>query len=150
MIHRSDDEVDCVRAWGIDGTNICILTYMHAIVVFLKLTLFLWWVELQVRWIRAMYTDFETFRKDQEMLISETDELNTFDYFEGFVVINNDNPINGWKSVPFIPDHINSSMIPQDAGSVMYYIELTKSYDLQELPTLAQVNTNLPPLRFLF
>lgn len=103
-------------------------------------------MELQVRWIRAMYTDFETFRKDQEMLISETDELNTFDYVEGFVVINNDNPINGWKSVPFIPDHINSSMIPHNAGSVMYYIELTKSYNLQELPTLAQVGTNFPPL----
>jgi hypothetical protein len=36
---------------------------------------------LQVRWIRAMYSDFEVFRRDQEMLISEMeDQLHTFDF----------------------------------------------------------------------
>jgi hypothetical protein len=39
-------------------------------------------VLLQVRWIRAMYSDFEVFRRDQEMLISETeDQLHTFDFY---------------------------------------------------------------------
>jgi hypothetical protein len=52
-----------------------------------------------------MYSDFEVFRRDQEMLISEMeDQLHTFDYIEGFVVMNNHDPINGLKSVPFSPD----------------------------------------------
>jgi hypothetical protein len=29
---------------------------------------------LQVKWIRAMYSDFEVFRRDQEMLISEMED----------------------------------------------------------------------------
>ncbi len=37
---------------------------------------------LQVRWIRAMHSDFEVFRRDQEMLISEMeDQLHTFDFY---------------------------------------------------------------------
>ena len=40
MIHQSDDEVDCKRVWGIDGISVCVITYMHAIVVFSNLTLF--------------------------------------------------------------------------------------------------------------
>jgi hypothetical protein len=37
---------------------------------------------LQVRWIRAMYSDFEVFRQDQEMLISKMeDQLHTFDFY---------------------------------------------------------------------
>jgi hypothetical protein len=39
-------------------------------------------VVLQVRWIQAMYSDFEVFRRDQEMLISEMeDQLHTFDFY---------------------------------------------------------------------
>jgi hypothetical protein len=39
-------------------------------------------VVLQVRWIRAMYLDFEVFRRDQKMLISEMeDQLHTFDFY---------------------------------------------------------------------
>jgi len=37
---------------------------------------------LQVRWIRAMYSNFEVFIRDQEMLISEMeDQLHTFDFY---------------------------------------------------------------------
>jgi len=37
---------------------------------------------LQVRWIQAMYSDFEVFRQDQEMLISEMeDQLHTFNFY---------------------------------------------------------------------
>jgi hypothetical protein len=62
-----------------------------------------------------------------------------FDYVEGFVIINSDNPYNGWKSVPFSPEHINNSMIPKDAGSVMYYIELTKGFDFINIHVTEQV-----------
>ncbi len=52
-----------------------------------------------------MYSDFEVFRRDQEMLISEMeDQLHTFDYVESFVMMNNQDPSNGWKSVHFSPD----------------------------------------------
>jgi cytokinin dehydrogenase len=98
--------------------------------------------------MRALYTDFQTFRTDIEMLISETDDENddgethhTFDYVEGFVVLNNKDPkYNGWKIVPFSPDDINSSMIPEDAGPVMYCIEVTKTYNSSDdLPSLKEV-----------
>jgi hypothetical protein len=39
------------------------------------------------------------------MLISEVeDQLHAFDNIEGFVVMNNQDPINGLKSVPFLPN----------------------------------------------
>lgn len=106
-----------------------------------------------------MYTDFQTFRKDIEMLISETDgdddgeTYHTFDYVEGFVVLNNEDPkYNGWKIVPFSPDDINSSMIPEDAGPVMYCIEVTKSYNSSDdLPSLEEVGSrHQHPLDLMF
>ncbi|CAK9859718.1 unnamed protein product, partial [Sphagnum jensenii] len=104
----------------------------------------------QVRWIRAIYTDFQSFRRDQEMLISQTDMTKVFDYVEGFVIINSDNPYNGWKSVPFSPEHINNSMIPKDAGSVMYYIELMKGFDFINIHVTEQkVEKLLAPLNYI-
>ncbi|GAA0153117.1 oxidase [Lithospermum erythrorhizon] len=40
---------------------------------------------IMVRWIRVLYSDFETFTSDQEHVISSPD---SFDYVEGFVIIN--------------------------------------------------------------
>ncbi len=108
---------------------------------------------LQVRWIRAMYSDFEVFRRDQEMLISEMgDQLNSFDYIEGFVVMNNEDPINGFKSVPFSPDAdqavsgMRSSMLPAAAAasSVLYCLETAVGYNLEDVgPALENVKTLL-------
>lgn len=95
----------------------------------------------QVRWIRAMYTDFTTFKNDQELLISATDDTQTFDYVEGFVVVNDGNVLNGWGSVPFAPGQISAAMIPPQAGTVLYYLEVTKTYTAEELHTLDQVST---------
>jgi len=110
------------------------------------LLLLLLFLLLQVRWIRAMYTDFQSFTRDQEMLISTQkkaaveDAAGTFDYVEGIVIINNDNPYNGWKSVPFAPQELNSSsMIPKDAGSLLYYIELAKGFDPNNIHAMEQV-----------
>ncbi len=81
-----------------------------------------------------MYSDFEVFIWDQGMLISEMeDQLHTFDYIEGFVVMNNQDPINGLKSVPFSPDAnqavsgMSSNMLPTvaAASSVLYYWKLS-------------------------
>ncbi|CAK9875407.1 unnamed protein product [Sphagnum jensenii] len=104
----------------------------------------------QVRWIRAIYTDFQSFTRDQEMLISQPSTTETFDYVEGFVIINNDNPFNGWKSVPFAPEQLNRSMIPEDTGSVMYYIELTKGFDSIDIHAMEQkVEKMLAPLNYI-
>jgi len=71
------------------------------------------------------------------MLISEMeDQLHTFDYIKGFVVMNNHDPINGLKSVPFSPDadqavsDMSSNMLPTAviASSVLYYLEVAVGY----------------------
>jgi cytokinin dehydrogenase len=100
-----------------------------------------------------VYSDFEVFRRDQEMLISEMeDQLHTFDYIEGFVVMNNQDPINGLKSVPFSPDAdqavsaMSSSMLPAAAAasSVLYYLEAAVGYNLADVgPALENVKTLL-------
>jgi cytokinin dehydrogenase len=101
-----------------------------------------------------MYSDFEVFRRDQEMLISEMgDQLHSFDYIEGFVVMNNEDPINGLKSVPFSPDAdqavsgMSSSMLPAAAAasSVLYCLEAAVGYNLADVgPALENVKTLLP------
>jgi len=91
----------------------------------------------RVRWMRALYTDFATFKADQELLISAVEP---FDYVEGFVVVNEENPINGWGSVPFIRSEITAAMIPAHAGNIMYCLEVTKAYSPSaDLHTLDQV-----------
>jgi cytokinin dehydrogenase len=87
------------------------------------------------------------------MLISEMeDRLHTFDYIEGFVVMNNQDPINGLKSVPFSPDAdqavsgMSSNMLPSAvaASSVLYYLEAAVGYNLVDVgPVLENVKTLL-------
>ena len=93
---------------------------------------------MQARWIRAMYTDFAAFTKDQEYLISQPSE-SAFDYIEGFVVLKNEDPNNGWNSVPFDGKKIDPSMIPGEGGSILYYIELVKKFSSDDAATLDQV-----------
>jgi len=98
-----------------------------------------------------MYSDFKVFRRDHEMLISEMeDQLHTFDYIEGFVVMNNKDPINGLKSVPFSPDAdqavsaMSSSMLlaAAAASSVLYYLETAVGYNLADVgPALKNIKT---------
>ncbi|KAG0599156.1 hypothetical protein M758_12G131900 [Ceratodon purpureus] len=100
----------------------------------------------RVRWMRAMYTDFATFKADQELLISSSQ---AFDYVEGFVVMNNENAVNGWGSVPFVRSDINKAMIPATAGSVMYCLEVTKAYFVADLESVDEtVEAMLAPLSF--
>ncbi|CAK9197513.1 unnamed protein product [Sphagnum troendelagicum] len=83
------------------------------------------------------------------MLISEMeDQLHTFDYIEGFVVMNNQDPINGLKSVPFSPDAdqavsgMSSNMLPTVvASSVLYYLEATVGYNLVDVESLEDVGS---------
>jgi cytokinin dehydrogenase len=85
-----------------------------------------------------MYTDFATFVRDQETLVSQPPEL-TFDYIEGFVVLKNEDFNNGWNSVPFDGQRIDPGMIPDEGGAVLYYIELVKKFNCNDMATLNQV-----------
>lgn len=87
----------------------------------------------RVRWIRALYSDFETFRADQEALIRSKQP---FDYVEGFVVVNDE---SGLQSVPFRHGELDMAKIPASAGDIMYCLELTKAVHSSDLHTLDQV-----------
>jgi len=74
-------------------------------------------------------------------------------YIEGFVVMNNQDPINGLKSVPFSPDAdqavsgMNSSMLPPTAttaSGVLYYLEAAVGYNLADVgPAIDNIKTLL-------
>ncbi|XP_072993735.1 cytokinin dehydrogenase 3-like [Typha latifolia] len=80
----------------------------------------------KVRWVRAFYSDFDLFTKDQEMLISMPEKV---DYVEGFIVLNEKNFHNSFAAFPSL-----DSMIPKlEKGilsEVYYCIEFTV-YDYQ-------------------
>ncbi len=80
------------------------------------------------------------------------DRLHTFDYIKGFVVMNNHDPINGLKSVPFSSDvdqvvnAMSSSMLPAIAivSGMLYYLEAVVGYNLANVgPALENVKTLL-------
>jgi cytokinin dehydrogenase len=96
-----------------------------------------------------MYTDFATFTRDQELLISQP-PWSAFDYIEGFVVLNNADPNNGWNSVPFDGHSIDPTTIPTQSGSVLYYIELVKKFSHSDVSTLNQtLQRMLSPLQYI-
>lgn len=105
-----------------------------------------------VRWIRVVYSDFEEFRTDQELLISLPEER-TFDYIEGFVLTNNDDPINGWSSVLLSPSNssFDFKLIPHTAGPMLYCLEVALHYDHTEdfIALNKRIEGMLAPLRFI-
>ncbi|PIN09227.1 Proteins containing the FAD binding domain [Handroanthus impetiginosus] len=88
-----------------------------------------------VKWIRVVYTEFSEFTRDAEFLVT-LEEGDSFDYVEGFVFVNSDDPVNGWPSVPmdsnqfFDPTHI-----PRTAGPVLYCLEVALHYNNVEPPS---------------
>ncbi|KAJ7966361.1 Cytokinin dehydrogenase [Quillaja saponaria] len=104
-----------------------------------------------VRWIRLVYTEFEDFTRDAELLVTRP-EGKSFDYVEGFVFVNSDDLINGWPTVPLDPDHgFDPSHIPPNSGPVLYCLEVALhcwNYDLPSNIDTA-VNRLLGPLRFV-
>lgn len=82
-----------------------------------------------MRWIRVVYAEFDEFTRDAEWLVSQKDESSSFDYVEGFVFVNGDDPVNGWPTVPLHPDHdFDPTRLPQSSGSVLYCLELALHY----------------------
>ncbi|KAH6784832.1 cytokinin oxidase/dehydrogenase 1 [Perilla frutescens var. hirtella] len=81
-----------------------------------------------VKWIRVLYSDFSTFARDQEHLISKA---NTFDYIEGLVIKNRTGLINNWRSSfnPQDPDQANQFV---SDGKTLFCLELTKNFNPDE------------------
>ncbi|XP_045824002.1 cytokinin dehydrogenase 7 [Trifolium pratense] len=81
-----------------------------------------------VRWIRVIYSEFEDFTKDAEWLVT-LPEGDGFDYVEGFVVANNDDPCNGWPTVLMGSNQVfDPVQVPSSAGPVLYCLELALHY----------------------
>ncbi|KAJ6352181.1 hypothetical protein OIU76_001403 [Salix suchowensis] len=93
----------------------------------------------RVRWIRVLYSNFSTFTRDQEHLISLHGEPSTlkFDYVEGFVIVD-EGLINNWRSSFFSPRNpVKISSVGANGG-VLYCLEITKNYDESTGDTIDQ------------
>ncbi|RDX78181.1 Cytokinin dehydrogenase 5, partial [Mucuna pruriens] len=84
----------------------------------------------RVRWIRVLYSNFATFCKDQEYLISLHGKAGgqRFDYVEGFVIVD-EGLINNWRSSFFSASNpVKITSLNADGG-VLYCLEITKNYN---------------------
>ncbi|CAO1947202.1 unnamed protein product [Urochloa humidicola] len=99
-----------------------------------------------VRWIRVLYSDFASFTEDQEMLIMAE---NTFDYIEGFVIINRTGILNNWRTSFKPQDPVQASRFQSD-GRVLYCLELTKNFNSDDTDIMEQeVAALLSKLRYI-
>ncbi|KAL2320714.1 hypothetical protein Fmac_029683 [Flemingia macrophylla] len=78
-----------------------------------------------VKWIRVLYSEFSTFTRDQEYLISLKD---TFDYIEGFVIINRTGILNNWRSSFDPKNPLQASQFNSD-GKTFYCLEMAKYFN---------------------
>ncbi|RWW37729.1 hypothetical protein BHE74_00057118 [Ensete ventricosum] len=97
-----------------------------------------------VRWIRVLYSDFGTFTRDQEHLISlhGSRPSQRFDYVEGFVIVD-EGLINNWRSSFFSPKNpVKISSVGANGG-VLYCLEMTKNYDDSSADTIDQLQWDM-------
>ncbi|KAF9592582.1 hypothetical protein IFM89_016033 [Coptis chinensis] len=92
-----------------------------------------------VKWIRVLYSDFLSFTNDQEHLISYK---KTFDYIEGFVIINRTGLLNNWRS-SFNPQDPVQARRFNSEGKTLYCLEMTKSFNPDEADRVDQEVENL-------
>lgn len=94
-----------------------------------------------MKWIRILYSDFSTFSRDQEVLISAE---NSFDYVEGFVIINRTGLLNNWRSSFNPQDPIQASQFESD-GRTLFCLELAKYFNTDKMDATNEVRSNDPP-----
>ncbi|KAI4380844.1 hypothetical protein MLD38_006986 [Melastoma candidum] len=82
-----------------------------------------------VRWVRVVYEDFGSYRRDAEWLVTGR-EGESVDYVEGFIFVNSNDPVNGWPTVAIKPGQLlDSSQVPDYASHpVLYCLELGFNY----------------------
>lgn len=86
-----------------------------------------------------MYSDFGSFTRDQEQLIS-LHGSDKFDYVEGFV-ITDESLINNWRSSFFSPRNPIKLSSLGSHGKVLYCLEVTKNYDDATAGSVDQVRS---------
>ncbi|KAK2636993.1 hypothetical protein Ddye_031785 [Dipteronia dyeriana] len=106
----------------------------------------------KVKWIRVLYDDFATFSRDQLHLISVE---NTFDYIEGFVIVNRTGLLNNWRSSFNPQDPVQASQFKSD-GKILFCLELAKYFNPdkneranQEVENSLSVLSYIPSTLFL-
>lgn len=82
-----------------------------------------------------LYLDFATFTKDQEYLITSQ---KSFDYVEGFVIINRTGLLNKWRS-SFNPKDPFQSKTFKSEGRVLYCLEVAKYFNPKDKDGIDQV-----------
>lgn len=82
-----------------------------------------------------LYSDFHRFSKDQERLISSE---STFDYIEGFVIINRTGLINNWRTSFNLKYPLQASKFKSD-GKTLYCLEVAKYFNPNDADDLEQV-----------
>ncbi|XAR54417.1 Cytokinin dehydrogenase [Bertholletia excelsa] len=99
-----------------------------------------------VKWIRVLYFNFSTFTRDQEQLISTP---NTFDYIEGFVIINRTGLLNNWRSSFNPQDPIQASQFQSD-GITLFCLEVAKYFNPDKIDkTNEEINILLSQLHYI-
>ncbi|CAO2816630.1 unnamed protein product [Amaranthus hypochondriacus] len=99
---------------------------------------------IKVKWIRLVYAEFDDFTRDSEFMVSQPQE-DSFDYVEGFVFVNSDDPVNGWPSVTLDSDQwFNPDFLPPGSGSVLYCLEL--GFHIHQNQHPSQVNSKVESL----
>ncbi|PPD98579.1 hypothetical protein GOBAR_DD04389 [Gossypium barbadense] len=99
-----------------------------------------------VKWIRVLYTDFATFIRDQEELISGE---STFDYVEGFVIINRTGLLNNWRSSFNPQDPVQASKFKSD-GRTLFCLELAKYFNRDETAVVnREIHSSLSQLNHI-
>ncbi|GLT31557.1 hypothetical protein SLA2020_062860 [Shorea laevis] len=99
-----------------------------------------------VKWIRVLYTDFTTFARDQEKLISAE---NAFDYIEGFVIINRTGLLNNWRSSFNPQDPVQASQFKSD-GRTLFCLELAKYFNPEDEEGVNQdIRNSLSELNYI-
>ncbi|KAL8459961.1 hypothetical protein ACS0TY_031749 [Phlomoides rotata] len=88
----------------------------------------------KVKWIRALYSDFTTFSDDQEHLISSE---NSFDYVEGFVIINRTGLLNTWRSSFNPKDSVQANRFVSD-GRILFCLEVAKYFSTEDYDHIDQ------------
>lgn len=85
-----------------------------------------------------LYSDFKIFCHDQEHLISSE---NSFDYVEGFVIINRTGLLNNWRSSFNPRDPLQASLFHSE-GKTLYCLEIAKYFNQEENGSINQVSQN--------
>lgn len=82
-----------------------------------------------------LYLDFATFTNDQEYLITSQ---KSFDYVEGFVIINRTGLLNKWRSSFNLKDPFQSKTFKSE-GRVLYCLEVAKYFNTKDRDGIDQV-----------